>query len=435
MWSKSKPTAIHSLLRDQAVPSSILRTDRENNSLIERTLGKMPPVLKVAATLGVLSAALLISPERNEAALVFPNNPLQSLIPQNQSTNLSFSVPSINFGSVDLGGLSTASVNVTNNGPVPLAMGGNLGGSYFQFPFTNMTPTDPSSFDFQIQPVVIPPGQVGQLNVNYLPITPTNVYAVFMPNQDSGPALLIYGSGINTAALVSGTNTSSYIVEYSQSSVQASYKQQSFSSSMNNALTNIISSLSINPSIAFSPTGLQFGNVVVGNGSVQAIKVVNNGTQDEIVSTLLFSQSSGGTNAAFTISSGITQGTDIAAKSSKIIRITYAPPAFGTALAYFTLNFIDGTTASAPLYGNGVGNHPTGLVWDPSPDAAASTVIYRSSQAGGPYTMMGSVQSGITNYTDNTTYAGQTYYYAAKAEDGGAMSGFSNEAHVTVPTP
>ena len=70
------------------------------------------------------------------------------------------------------------------------------------------------------------------------------------------------------------------------------------------------------------------------------------------------------------------------------------------------------------------------LDWTQVPSVMAYNV-YRSSTAGGPYSLIGTTSLVTFNYTDNSVGPGGVYYYVVKAVAGwGAESGFSNEQGV-----
>jgi len=80
-------------------------------------------------------------------------------------------------------------------------------------------------------------------------------------------------------------------------------------------------------------------------------------------------------------------------------------------------------------------NHSVALSW-----AASSSVtgynVYRSSQSGGPYSLLNSSAVGSPAFTDSNVQAGQQYFYVVTALDSsGGESSFSNEAAATVPSP
>lgn len=77
------------------------------------------------------------------------------------------------------------------------------------------------------------------------------------------------------------------------------------------------------------------------------------------------------------------------------------------------------------------------LSWGLSPDdpveASSGSIvsgynIYRSDTAGGPYALIGNVNSGVGSYNDNTAVTGATYYYIVRTTDVVNESTDSNEA-------
>jgi hypothetical protein len=80
--------------------------------------------------------------------------------------------------------------------------------------------------------------------------------------------------------------------------------------------------------------------------------------------------------------------------------------------------------------------HSVDLSWSPS---ASSNVVaynaYRSTTAGGPYTLLASAIAGVT-YTDHAVLPGTTFFYVVTAVDDAALeSGYSMEAKAAVPSP
>jgi fibronectin type 3 domain-containing protein len=79
--------------------------------------------------------------------------------------------------------------------------------------------------------------------------------------------------------------------------------------------------------------------------------------------------------------------------------------------------------------------HSVNLTWSASASAVGYN-IYRSTVAGGPYTMINGSLDGTTAYTDNTVVSGETYYYVATAVDASSNeSAYSNQAQAVIPTP
>jgi fibronectin type 3 domain-containing protein len=60
--------------------------------------------------------------------------------------------------------------------------------------------------------------------------------------------------------------------------------------------------------------------------------------------------------------------------------------------------------------------------------------LYRGTTSGGPYTLVTSVNAATFGFQDNTTTAGNTYFYVVTAAAfGGVESVHSNEASIVVP--
>lgn len=74
------------------------------------------------------------------------------------------------------------------------------------------------------------------------------------------------------------------------------------------------------------------------------------------------------------------------------------------------------------------------LAWDPPVDRNISGyLIYRATKSGGPYNKLNSTPWSLTDYSDDTAQAGQTYYYTVTAVNvNGWESAFSQEATVTL---
>jgi Domain of unknown function (DUF4082) len=81
--------------------------------------------------------------------------------------------------------------------------------------------------------------------------------------------------------------------------------------------------------------------------------------------------------------------------------------------------------------------HSVSLNWAASTSADVSGYnVYRSSVAGGPYTLVSASLVPGTSYVDSSVSSGQTYYYVTTAVDSSnGESGYSDEAVAVVPTP
>ena len=80
--------------------------------------------------------------------------------------------------------------------------------------------------------------------------------------------------------------------------------------------------------------------------------------------------------------------------------------------------------------------HSVTVNWVASTSVVVGYNVYRTTQAGGPYTKLNSSPIGPTSYTDTTAQAGQTYFYVVTGVDAnGVESGVSNQAQAVVPYP
>jgi hypothetical protein len=84
-------------------------------------------------------------------------------------------------------------------------------------------------------------------------------------------------------------------------------------------------------------------------------------------------------------------------------------------------------------FGTNAGNQPQ-IFW------AASTTgnvtgynVYRSTQSGGPYSLVGSTGAAVTTFADPNAPSGNTFFYVVRAVAGGVESVNSNEVSVTLP--
>jgi hypothetical protein len=371
---------------------------------------------------------------------------LQFLAPSNPTTNFVFSTPSINFGNEPLGSTNTLTVNVTNLTSSDISFGGSM--SYFQSPLdtSGITgPMSPTNMDFQItNSLFIPAGQWAPLTITYIANTVSNVSAIFSLDSGTGPTLSIYGCAISTSQ--SGPTdqpASSYTVGQnlyqSQSSQVQSFGKSTYSAAISAASS--ITPLFSTPNLNFSPGSLIFGNVTVGNSSVELTKLLNSSSQSVTISSISVIQTSGSTNLNNYTFSGIAAGSVVAAGGSKILRMTFSPNTYGVINETITLNLSTGKSVSLPIYGSGIGTYSNPLIWNAALDAEVNGyVVGRSDQSGGPYIQISPVIQG-TNYVDMTIQPNKAYFYVGRSvvtnSDGtiAAISDFSNEAALPPVSP
>jgi hypothetical protein len=96
-----------------------------------------------------------------------------------------------------------------------------------------------------------------------------------------------------------------------------------------------------------------------------------------------------------------------------------------------------GSSSSAQGPGPGPLAHSVILTWDAS--SSPSVVgynVFRSTQSGGPYTVLNTGPVSSLTHTDEPVQSGKTYYYNLTAVDGsGVESQFAGEVSVIIPSP
>lgn len=182
--------------------------------------------------------------------------------------------------------------------------------------------------------------------------------------------------------------------------------------------------------LAVSPTGLSFGNVVVGSSAALNGSLTASGASVTVSSASL-------SNSEFALS-GISLPATLAAGQSTPFTVTFTPQASGATSASlsFSSNAANSPTVQT-MTGTGTAatQHTVDLSWTASADAVGYN-IYRSTTSGSGYSMINSSLDSTTAYTDSTVVSGQTYYYVATAVNSESQeSGYSNLAQAVIPSP
>ena len=81
--------------------------------------------------------------------------------------------------------------------------------------------------------------------------------------------------------------------------------------------------------------------------------------------------------------------------------------------------------------------HSVELNWDASESPGVQTYrVYRCSQSGGPYTMIGSTSAETHTFSDTNVQSGNTYFYGVTAVRKDMIeSSYSKEARAVIPPP
>lgn len=374
---------------------------------------------KTSALVAAISAASFGQLSAQDA------NALQALGPSNSNSNLFVSPNPLDFGTVASGASSNLLATITNSGTndIPLSLI-----SYFQTPGTLGSP---QQFDFTVawtNGTVVPAGGSATVNVTFTPITLSSLEGIanwYSPD----------GSGISESILGVGQSygTLLYLTGYFETSSQS---KQSIGGSSGTIQPLFIGPPPTSVDLTPSPTNTLFGNEVVGNSTgIMQIKLKNTGASTATINGYTNLQSAPYTNACFVVTGSAlnTPPYTIAAGTFKVLDVQFEPPLGGAAVGGIVFTESSGKTVTAAFYGNGVNSNPVVLQWSagvPIDPELSGYNVWRSTQTGGPYTLIASLSSATTNYTDSAVYPGQVYYYVVQATDGnGPTSGYSNEAH------
>ena len=178
---------------------------------------------------------------------------------------------------------------------------------------------------------------------------------------------------------------------------------------------------------------VDFGSVTVGTSATVSVLLTNSGNS---LATISNTNVSGSVFNAYGAPAGLT----LAPGQSATLNLTYTPTSITPVTGSVTVSSnATNSPLNIPLSGSGVMFVPPPSVvlsWTPGAAVTGVTVvgynIYRGTQTGGPYAKLNSVPVALTQYTDTTVVAGQTYFYVVTAIDStNAESMYSNEYSVT----
>lgn len=245
----------------------------------------------------------------------------------------------------------------------------------------------------------------------------------------SGAAPLSYQWSKNGAAIAGATSAS-----YTTAAATASDSGAQFTVTVSNSAGTLTSSAAIltvaSGQLTASATALNYGNVAVGASSSQSVKFTNTGNTGVSISNV-------SVTGAGVSSAGVSSGLIIAAGSSAVLNVIFAPSASGTLSGSVTVtsNASDATVTIA-LAGAAVqtASHSVTLSLADSGSSVAGYNVYRASSSGGPYTRLNTPLITSTTYVDATVAATQTYYYVGTSVDSaGTETVYSNQVSATIP--
>ncbi len=250
--------------------------------------------------------------------------------------------------------------------------------------------------------------------------------------QASSSAAAFSISGLNLPLTLTANQSATFTATFAPTSAGAASGNLSVASNASNSTLNIALSGTGTAAgtLAVSPTSLSFGSVAVGSNSVLNGSLIASGASVTLSSASL--------NSSEFVLSGISLPATIPAGQSAPFTVTFTPQQSGASSASLTFssNASNSPTVQT-MTGTGTAStqHAVDLTWNASSDAVGYN-IYRSTVAGGPYTMINTSLDSTTAYTDSTVVSGQTYYYVATAVNSESEeSGYSNQAQALIPTP
>ncbi len=354
---------------------------------------------------------------------------------------------------VTLSALQTTGVGFSMSGPTfPLTLGprqsvtlnvgfapqsaGTTGGSLFvsgpqlAIPLTG-TGTTPGQFTATPSSLSFANVQVGSNTSLSETLTNSGGSSVTI-TQASSSAAAFSISGLNLPLTLTANQSATFTATFAPTSAGAASGNLSVASNASNSTLNIALSGTGTAAgtLAVSPTSLSFGSVAVGSNSVLNGSLIASGASVTLSSASL--------NSTEFVLSGISLPATIPAGQSAPFTVTFTPQQSGASSASLTFssNASNSPTVQT-MTGTGTAStqHAVDLTWNASSDAVGYN-IYRSTVAGGPYTMINTSLDSTTAYTDSTVVSGQTYYYAATAVNSESQeSGYSNLAMAVIPSP
>ncbi len=248
----------------------------------------------------------------------------------------------------------------------------------------------------------------------------------------TGEAPLSYQWQKNGTAIGGATSTT-----YTTPATAASDSGSQFTVVVSNSAGKVISNVAILTvqgagQLTASTTKLSYGNVSVGSSSSLPVTLTNTGGSSVSISNVTLS------GAGLSVG-GVSSGLMLAAGSSAVLNVTFAPSASGTLSGSVT---VTGATANSTvtisLLGAAVqpASHSATLTFTSNSSNVVGYNVYRSSISNGPYTKLNSPVVSSKEYVDSTVVASHTYYYVGTSVDSaGNETAYSNQVTATIPTP
>ena len=394
------------------------------------------------------------------------------------SASLAANPAGINFGNVQLGSPQVQTITLTNGGTTAAilssvtAMGSGFSLSSISLPVTlqsgqtvsftaTFTPATAASVTGSISvlsnasnPTLTIPLSGAGVTVGALAANPASVSftGVAVGSMQTKPEVItnsggspitisnatLTGSGfamtgLNVPITLNGGQSLTFSITFSPQSRATVSGGLALTASGSVPNVNIsLSGLGSSPgTLSVAPPTVSFGNVTVGGSQTQTGMLSAAGS-----GVTIWSVSSN--NAEFTLT-GLTLPETLSPGQSATFTLRFSPQASGATSGNFsfTSNATNGLLAES-VTGTGTApvQHSVSLSWTASTSTMVDYKIYRGTQSGGPYAVLGSGNGTATTYTDGTVQSGQTYYYVVTAVDSaGLESVYSNQAQAVIPTP
>ncbi|MEW6684379.1 MAG: fibronectin type III domain-containing protein [Nitrospirota bacterium] len=397
--------------------------------------------------------------------------PVDNLAPAAPMAVSAVDRPADNGGAIDLSWTPSTSIDVTqqrvyrsltSGGPYTLitTIGNNTTGAYTDLGLSNGTTyyyvvrafdaTQESANSNQTSAIpadnaaAAPPtglsaadvagDQGGALALSWTPSTDLDVTAqrVYRSLTAGGPYSLVTNFANNTTAAYTDTGLTNGTTYY--------YVVRAFDGTQESANSNEASAVPVDNFAPAAPTALSATDVAADQGGALALSWTPSTDLDVIAQRVYRSTTTGGpytlvtsvadnTTAAYT-DTGLANGTPYyyvvrafdGTQESADSTEASAAPVDNTALAAPT------ALSAADVTGDNGG--ALALNWTPSTSTDVTAQrVYRSTTAGGPYTLVTSFANNTTGaYTDTGLTNGATYYYVVRAFNGTLESANSNEA-------
>jgi len=389
--------------------------------------------------------------------------------------------PSLNFGSVPVGGKQLLSETLTNSGGSSVTVTqANLTGSGYSVTGLNL-PLILTAGQSQPFSVTFTPTSAGSSNGNLAIISNASNSTLNVPLSGNGlaagaltpsPSSLGFGNiqiGNNQQLSETLTNSGGVNVTISQAGITGTgfstsgltpplvlTPGQHFTfavtfkpptSGNDSGSISIVSDAS-NPNLsipltgtgvpvppgllAVAPTTMDFGNVIVGtNSSLQGTLTASQGGVNVTAGNV--------TGSAFVLS-GLSFPVAIPDGDHVQFTVTFTPQ--GNGVASGSISFVSDASNSPTvesLTGTGIPapKHTVNLSWTASnSQGVIGYNVYRGVKTGGPYSKINSVLNPSTLYSDSTVVDGTTYYYVTTAiNTNNEESAYSNQTTAVIPPP